>query len=121
MLPLAWDKELVRYALLALSANHMRFKRPQLLPQALDFQSMAVDKLSAMSKTDNHNGDTRVTVLATIILLLITDMMNGGPQFHLLFGMVTSWIDATNCGSVPLTHRTHHSDMEIFLLGQLDV
>lgn len=121
MLPLAWDKELVRYALLALSANHMRFKRPKLLPLALTFQSMAIEQLSAMSRTDNPNGDTRVTVLATIILLLITDMMNGGPQFYLLFGMVASWIDATNCASVPLTHRTHHSDLDVFLLGQIDM
>lgn len=121
ILPLAWDNELVRHALLALSANHMRFKRLQLLPLALAFQSMAIEQLSAISKTDNPDGDMRVTVLATIILLLITDMINGGPQFHLLFGMVTSWIDATNCGFVPLMHRTHHSDMEIFLLGQFDM
>lgn len=99
----------------------MRFKRPQLLPPALAFQSMAIEKLSVMSKTDNPNGDTRATVLATIILLLITDMMNGGPQFDLLFGMVTSWINATSREPVPLTHRTHHSDMEVFLLGQLDM
>lgn len=121
MLPLAWDKELVRYALLAISANQLRFKRPKLLPLALNFQSKAIEMLSSMSKTGNPNGDARVTVLATIILLLITDMMNGGAQFHLLFGMVTSWIDATNCGSVPLTHRTHHSEIEVFLLDQLEV
>ncbi|KAL7916717.1 hypothetical protein GGI35DRAFT_433886 [Trichoderma velutinum] len=121
MLPLAWDNELVRYALMAISANHMRFRRHQLLSLALNFQSTAIEKLSAMSKTDNPTGDMRVAVLATIILLLITDMMNGGPQFHLLFGMVTSWIDGTNCGSVPLAHQTHHSDMEVFLLDQLDM
>ncbi|RFU73498.1 hypothetical protein TARUN_8751 [Trichoderma arundinaceum] len=121
MLPLAWDNELVRYALLAMSANQLRFKRHQLLPLALTFQSMAIEKLSTMSQTGYPNGDTRVTVFATIILLLITDMMNGGPQFHLLFGMVTSWIDAVNCRSVPLTHQTHHSNMEVFLLDQLDM
>ncbi|KAH0523225.1 hypothetical protein TsFJ059_008263 [Trichoderma semiorbis] len=121
MLPLAWDIELVRYALLAMSANHMRFRRHQLLPLALTFQSAAIEKLSAMSKMDNYTSDTSVTVLATIILLLITDMMNGGPQFHLLFGMVTSWVDATNCGSVPLTYPTHRSDIEVFLLDQLDM
>ncbi|UKZ79440.1 hypothetical protein TrVFT333_007195 [Trichoderma virens FT-333] len=121
VLPLAWDKELVRYALLAISANQLRFKRRKFLPLALTFQSKAIEKLSAMSKTGNPNSDTRVTVLATIILLLITDMMNGGPQFRLLFGMVTSWIDAANCESVPLTHRTPHSDMEVFLLDQLDM
>ncbi|KKP02181.1 hypothetical protein THAR02_05728 [Trichoderma harzianum] len=121
ILPLAWDIELVRYALLAMSANHMRFRRHQLLPLALTFQSAAIERLSAMSKMDNHTSDTSVTVLATIILLLITDMMNGGPQFHLLYGMVTSWVDATNCGSVPLTYPTHRSDMEVFLLDQLDM
>ncbi len=92
---------MVRYALMATSANQLRFKHHQLLPQALTFQSMAIEKLSIVSKTGNPSGDTRITVFATIILLLITDMMNGGPQFHLLFGMVKSWIDATNCATVP--------------------
>jgi hypothetical protein len=82
---------------------------------------MAIEKLSAISKTNDPADDTRVTVLATIILLLITDMINGGPQFHLLFSMVTSWIDATNYKSVSLTHQAHHSDMEVFLLGQFDM
>ncbi|KAI5461845.1 hypothetical protein BGZ63DRAFT_464380 [Mariannaea sp. PMI_226] len=121
ILPLAWDNKMVHYALMAASANQLRFKCHQLLPQALAFQSMAIEKLSVVSKTGNSGGDTRVTVLATIILLLITDMMNGGPQFHLLFSMVESWIDATSGGTIPPTQQTHRSDMEVFLLGQLDM
>ncbi|KAH8889158.1 hypothetical protein GQ53DRAFT_870080 [Thozetella sp. PMI_491] len=121
ILPLAWDNNMVRYALMAASANQLRFKHHQLLPQALTFQSLAIEKLSAVSKAGDPSNDTRVAVFATIILLLITDMMNGGPQFHLLFSMVKSWIDATNCTTISQTQQTHRSEVEIFLLGQLDM
>lgn len=57
-----------------------------------------------MSKTGNPNGDARVMVLATIILLLITNIINSGAQFYLLFSMVILWIDVINCGSVPFIH-----------------
>jgi hypothetical protein len=121
ILPLACDTGLVRFALLAASANHLRFKRPQLQSLAWTFQSIAIEKLSAVSRAADQSVAMKTTVFATIILLLITDMMNGGLEFSILCNMVKSWIEATDGGTVANTHQTHRSDMEVFLFGQLDM
>lgn len=121
ILPLACDAKLVRFALLAASANHLRFKRPKLQSLALTFQSIAIEKLAVASRAADQDVTMKTTVFATIILLLITDMMNGGLQFPLLCNMAKSWIEATDDGTCPKTRQAHRSDMEVFLLEQFDM
>jgi hypothetical protein len=96
LLPLAWEDDLVRCALLASSSNHLRFCRPKLTNLALNFQAAAINKLTYLSKDGNSAGNTRPAILAAIILLLINGMMNGGSDFELLLNMAKSWIEAMN-------------------------
>ena len=119
MLPIAWGDDLVRHALLASSANHLRFKRPKLKSLAINFQSKAIEKLAALSGFQDSNDSARVTVLATIILLIITDMMNGGSEFHLLFNMAKSWIEAMDQNPGP--RAMSKSPLDEFLLNQVHV
>ncbi len=131
LLPLAWDEDLAGCALLAASANHLRFQRPELRAAALKYQSMAIEKLSACTGAVNPSAHVtsvnrvgRDVVLACIVLLLITDIMSGGHQFELLFNMAKSWIEATNRkdSSLPHTSPQHpESIMESFLFDQLDM
>jgi hypothetical protein len=94
LLPLAWEDDLVRCALLASSANHLRFRRPNLTTLALNFQYAATKKLTSLSQDGNCAGNTRPAILAALILLLISGMMNGGSDFELLLNMAKSWIEA---------------------------
>ncbi|EHK18830.1 uncharacterized protein TRIVIDRAFT_66857 [Trichoderma virens Gv29-8] len=119
ILPLACSNDLVRSATLAASANHLRFQRPKLSPLASRLQSTAVEKLSVFSRDETANGATRSAVLAAIILMLITDMMNGGQQFYLLVNMAKSWVAAMKHGSPPTA--SSRSVIEQFLLNQLEI
>lgn len=119
LLPLACSDDLVRSATLAASANQLRFQRPKLAHLASKFQSTAIEKLSVFSRAETASGATRSAVLATIILLLITDMMNGGHQFHLLLNMAKSWIEAMKHDDSS-TGSSRHT-LEQFLFNQLDV
>lgn len=119
LLPLAWDHDLVRCALLASSANQLRFKFPKLKSAAITFQSSAIEQLAVCSVSETSSQATREAVLATIILLIITDMMNGGAAFHLLFNMAKSWIEAMNQNKS--LGKTPKSPLDKFLLNQIDV
>ncbi|UKZ72339.1 uncharacterized protein TrAtP1_013282 [Trichoderma atroviride] len=119
LLPLACVDDLVRSATLAASANQLRFQRPKLAPLASKFQSAAIEKLSVFSRIENASGSTRSAILAAIILLIITDMMNGGHQFHLLLNMAKSWVEAMKHDDLPT--GSSRSGLEQFLLNQLDV
>lgn len=72
-----------------------------------------------MPVSDCLDDGIRRIVLATIVLLIITDMMNGGNEFHLLFGMAKSWIEAIHqnkaCSGMLM------SPLHKFLLNQVDV
>ena len=94
LLPLAWEDDLVRCALLASSANHLRFRRPKLTNLALNFQYAAIKKLTSLSQDGDGASNTRLGILAALILLLISGMMNGGSDFELLLNMAKSWIEA---------------------------
>ncbi|KAK6443923.1 hypothetical protein FP744_10000171 [Trichoderma asperellum] len=119
LLPLACADDLVRSATVAASANQLRFQRPKLAPLASKFQSAAIEKLSVFSRAENASSSTRSAILAAIILLMITDMMNGGHQFHLLLNMAKSWIEAMKHDDLPT--GSSRSALEQFLLNQLDV
>lgn len=119
LLPLACSDDLVRSATLAASANQLRFQRPKLVSLASKYQSAAIEKLSVFSRTENASGSTRSAVLAAIILLIITDMMNGGHQFHLLLNMAKSWVEAMKHDGLPT--ESSRSGLEQFLFNQLDV
>jgi hypothetical protein len=119
LLPLAWGLDLVRYALLASSANQLRFQFPKLKTVAINFQSKAVEQLSTFSVSETWSQTTREAVLATIILLIITDMMDGGNEFHLLLNMAKSWIEVMNQNKI--LGQPSKSSLDKFLLKQVDV
>lgn len=100
LLPLAHDDEAVRWALLAASANHLRFRRPKLTKLALNFQAAAIDKLWCLSKSSDCAKNSRSSTLAAIILLLINGMMNGNTDFQMMLNTAKSWIAATHSGTV---------------------
>jgi hypothetical protein len=119
LLPLAWEDDLVRFALLASSANHLRFRYPKLTNLALNFQSTAIEKLAWLSKSGNRPGNLRPAILAAIILLLISGMMNGGSDFEILLNMAKSWIEAMSWnGSLK---EAPGSALDEFLLDQVSM
>lgn len=92
LLPLACEHELVRYALLASSANHLRLKKPELAPAATRYQTTAIASLRGAANATQGQINTGATTLATIVLLLVNDMVTGCCDFRLLIGMAKSWI-----------------------------
>lgn len=113
VLPLAWENELVRYALIAASASHLSFQRPDMKALASWLQYTAIEKLSLTSSDSKIALDLKHVVLATIALLLVTDMMHGGPQFDLIFSMGQSWIEAAK--------EQGHSPLMTFLRNQFEL
>jgi hypothetical protein len=118
LLPLAWENDLVRCALLAASANHLCFRHPKLINLALNFETVAIEKLTCLSKSGNCVDRTRPTILAVIILLIINGMMNGASSFELL-NIAKSWIEAMT-GNKSMK-ETPGSDLEEFLLDQVSM
>lgn len=106
LLPLACEHELVRYALLASSANHLRLKKPELAPAATRYQTAAIASLTGAANITQGQIHTGATTLATIVLLLVNDMVTGCHDFRLLIGMAKSWIlafgDAQNPEDEPV-------------------
>ena len=106
LLPLACEHELVRYALLASSANHLRLKKPELAPAATRYQTTAIASLRGAANATQGQIHTGATTLATIVLLLVNDMVTGCHDFRLLIGMAKSWIlafgDTRDSGEKPL-------------------
>ena len=85
----------------------------------MEFQSIAIEKLAAVSQTEKVAIDTHGSVLSSIVLLIITDMMNGGHQFDMLFSMARLWVEAMNKAGV--SKGNARSATEEFLLDQLDM
>ncbi|KAL7931453.1 hypothetical protein V8C35DRAFT_282456 [Trichoderma chlorosporum] len=119
VLPLSWSNDLVRSATLAASANQLRYQRPKLAPLASKLQSTAIEKLSVFSREETADGSIRSAVLTAIILLLVTDMMNGGHQFYILLNMAKSWVEAMKHDTSSATNS--RPLIEQFLLNQLEV
>jgi hypothetical protein len=119
LLPLAWDLDLVRYALLASSASQLRFQVPKLKVVATDFHSKAIEQLSTFSVHGTWSQTTREAVLAAIILLIIANMVDGGIEIHLLFDMAKSWIEVMKQNMA--SRQTPESSLDTFLLDQVDV
>jgi hypothetical protein len=94
LLPLAHDNELVRNTILAASATHLQFKRPQLANIAMKFRTTAIETLSSHTKTKSNAGSNLEATLAAIVVLIINDTMQGGVDFLILLEMAKSWTEA---------------------------
>jgi hypothetical protein len=92
LLPFAMGNELVRGALLAASANHLRFKEAQLTKLAFTLQAASIEQLSSTSKLGQYNPESVLSILATIVLLLIAGMMNGPDSFQAVYNIAKSWM-----------------------------
>ncbi|TVY59631.1 hypothetical protein LSUE1_G008932 [Lachnellula suecica] len=92
LLPLAYYDELVRGALLAASANHLRFKEPTLTKMAFSLQATSIERLYQISKVGRYDPDFGLSILATNLLLLIAGMMNGAKAFQVAYNTAKSWM-----------------------------
>lgn len=82
----------MRGALLAASANHLRFKDPGLTKLAFDLQATSIEQLSHASQLNQYNPECALSILATIVLLLISGMMSGPDSFEAVYNIAKSWI-----------------------------
>lgn len=118
LLPLAYEDDIVRWALLASSANHLRFRHPKLTKLALNFQAAAINKLSHRSKSSDCTNGAGTSTLAAMILLLINGMMNGDTDFQIILNTAKSRITAmANSGGL----QEPRTPLEEFLHDQLNM
>ena len=114
LLPLASQNSLVRDALLASSASHLSQKRTGLEKEAMNFQQAAIRSLRKSSDPNDERSDSAAT-LATILLLLVNDMGNGGSDFEILSKMAKAWISVTEHKS-----SSHEQPMVEFIKDQIN-
>jgi len=116
LLPFAYENALVRDALLATSANHLRFKQSMLSEMAFKLYAACIEKLSESSRLTQYSPDVILSVLATIVLLLITGMMNGPDAFQAVYNIAKSWMKFM--GETQQHIRSHLAD---FLRGEIQM
>lgn len=116
LLPFASENALVRDALLAASANHLRFKQSKLSDIAFNLQASCVEKLSESSRITQCSPDAILNVLATIVLLLISGMMDGPDAFQAVYNIAKSWLKFM--GESPQQIQGHLAD---FLRGEIQM
>ena len=116
LLPLACEDDLLRCAVLAASANHLRYKLPTLAKLALKFQTSAIHGLSQVSNAVQGWRDSGANILAIIVVLLLNDTINGGTDFRIIHDMAKSWNTAMEENGM-----SARSELDAFLHEQLEM
>ena len=95
ILPVAWSDDLVMDAVLAASAFHLAGRTPdtQIINPA-KFYQQAICGLQLKKDLTECDRQARQSVITTIIVLLVTVMVNGYSDFPIMFNMLKAAIDA---------------------------
>ncbi|KAF9878276.1 hypothetical protein CkaCkLH20_04314 [Colletotrichum karsti] len=116
ILPLAWSNEMVMDAVMAVSAFHISgiisvqsFANPDRL------YSRAIKQLLSRKELADWDGETRQMVILAIVVLLVSVMVNGLPDFPIVFQMLESAIEAVGGEDI----LADGSEMGGFLLRQI--
>ncbi|KZL81254.1 hypothetical protein CI238_11669 [Colletotrichum incanum] len=116
ILPTAWSNDMVMDAVLAVSAFHVSGRatgQPVINPDRL--YAHAISQLSDRKNLAGWNSETRQLVILVIVVLLVSVMVNGLPDFPIVFQMLESAIDAVGGDEV----LAEGGEMGGFLLRQI--
>jgi hypothetical protein len=116
MLPLAIESEMVRNALLAASASQMKGIQATMILKSLGYRAAAIRGLQQASKELPADTEFAPLILATILGLLIDDMINENEDFSPLVKMAHSWTKLN-----PSSNNGSHNPLRRFLLGQIQM
>lgn len=116
ILPLAWSNEMVMDAVLAVSAFHISGRvavQPTVNPNRL--YARAIGQLMNRKDLREWDGETRQVIILAIVVLLVSVMVNGLPDFPIVFQMLESAIEAVGGEEV----LASGGEMGSFLLRQI--
>ncbi|CAH0027617.1 unnamed protein product [Clonostachys rhizophaga] len=118
VIPLAMNNQMVRHAILAASAGHLEITQASKVPLgALEYRSAAISGLREASHHSPSDPLSRLSILATILGLLVDDMISGHQDFQTLIGLANSWDQL----SLPLGSTSSEVDSREFLQDQIQV
>jgi hypothetical protein len=116
IVPLALESEMVRNALLAASASQMKGTQAAMAVKSLGYRSAAIRGLQQASKELQIDTKSALLTLATILGLLIDDVMSQNKDFLALVGLADSWTSLN-----PPTNDRSHIPLRQFLLDQIQM
>lgn len=118
VIPLAMNNQMVRHAILAASAGHLEITQASKVSLgALEYRSAAIAGLREASHHPPSDPLSRLSILATILGLLVDDMISGQKEFQTLIGLANSWDQL----SLPLGSTSSEADSREFLQDQIQV
>ncbi|KAJ9648153.1 hypothetical protein H2201_002307 [Coniosporium apollinis] len=88
ILPLAESNDVVRDAVLAVSASHLAQKSPGLAPKAKILRGAAIQSVILRSRNLYQNIAPDPPLIAALMLLVLDDMVSGGDEFPFIFKML---------------------------------
>ncbi|KAF4781101.1 hypothetical protein HER10_EVM0007265 [Colletotrichum scovillei] len=116
ILPIAWSNTMVMDAVLAVSAFHLSGRailQPVVNPDKL--YALAISQLSNRKDLADRSDEPKQLVVLAIVVLLVSVMVNGMPDFPIVFQMLESAVTAIG-GDTALADG---GEMGSFLLRQI--
>ncbi|KAK1470728.1 hypothetical protein CCUS01_00843 [Colletotrichum cuscutae] len=116
ILPIAWSNAMVMDAVLAVSAFHLSGRamlQPVVNPDRL--YALAISQLLNRKDLADRSDEPKQLVVLAIVVLLVSVMVNGMPDFPIVFQMLESAVTAIG-GDAALTDG---GEMGSFLLRQI--
>lgn len=107
---------MVRNALLAASASQMKGTQAAMAVKSLGYRSAAIRGLQQASKELQIDTKSALLTLATILGLLIDDVMSQNKDFLALVRLADSWTSLN-----PPTNDRSHIPLRQFLLDQIQM
>lgn len=114
VLPIAHIDELVMNAVLAASAFHVSTRRASGLQDATKIYTKAIRELQKKSTIDQYDPQTQHFIILSILVLLVSLMINGCSDFPIVFSMLQYALTAIGGDS-----RLMHGELAQFLLRQI--
>jgi hypothetical protein len=116
IVPLAMESDMVRNALLAASASQMKGAQGAMRFKSLAYRSAAIQGLQKTSKELQSDPKSALFTLATILGLLVDDMINENKDFPALVRL------ADSCTALnPFSNDQSNNPLHLFLLDQIQM
>ncbi|KAH8799136.1 hypothetical protein F5884DRAFT_742713 [Xylogone sp. PMI_703] len=116
ILPLSLESDMVRNAILAVSASQMQANRKVMALRSLEYRSAALRELQRCPQKRSADTSATLMALATILALLIDDMISESKDLAALVRLADSW----NIMNPSNNDRSHESLRE-FMLDQIQM
>jgi hypothetical protein len=116
IVPLALESDMVRHSLLAISASQMQATQATMSAKSLRYRSAAISGLQNASRQPRMDNISALSTLATILGLLIDDMINENKEYATLIKLADSWINL-----YPINQDRSQEKLRKFLFDQIQM